>query len=134
MLIGVWSYFSSENTFNSLFLSNISDPPDVAIALMNEDPHDIILKCLADGEPPNYTFDRWIHIAPDQTTEIQRYTGNVKGGENMLVLKNATYMDSGYYICNVSNGVSTSTTPFGTDRKEISVAGKNASVSLCHQL
>ena len=88
---------------------------------MNEDPHDIILKCLADGEPPNYTFDRWIHIGPNGTTEIQRYTGNVKGSENMLVLKNVTYMDSGYYICRVSNGVSTST----IQHKEIHVAGES---------
>ena len=70
-------------------------------------------------------------MAPDRTTEIQRYSGHVSGGENTLVLKNVTYRDSGTYTCKVSNNISTSAAQFGIDNKEIHVAGKyNRSASL----
>lgn len=103
-----------------------SDPPDADITLQNEDTRDITLKCLANGEPQNYTFEQWVHIAPDRTTEIQRYSGQVNGGENTLILKNVTYMDSGVYTCKVSNPISASTSHVGIDDIEIHVAGEGA--------
>ena len=65
-------------------------------------------------------------MAPDRTTEIQRYLGNVNGSENTLVIRNVTYMDSGVYICKVANNISTSTAQFGRYDKEVHISGKSA--------
>lgn len=103
-----------------------SDPPDVSVTTETVDffrGNNITLKCLARGEPEQYTFDKWLHVAPDNYTEIETLVGKQNKGENILVLKNVTYMDSGIYVCRVTNNITIGTIKFGKADKQISVKG-----------
>lgn len=100
------------------------DHPDVAISQLNgtilmEGDENIILLCLADGEPSNYTFGNWIQYAPDGATKIKEHSAEKYGnGIVSLTFPNSSYMDSGIFVCNVSNGIS--------DKKGLLVAITNA--------
>lgn len=102
-------------------------PPDVSVTTETVDffrGNNITLKCLARGEPEQYTFDKWLHVAPDNYTEIETLVGKQNKGENILVLKNVTYMDSGIYVCRVTNNITIGTIKFGKADKQISVKDK----------
>lgn len=81
--------------------------PDVAVFLENgtRDDESVTFLCTATGEPAEYTFYSWVHIAPDKITHIQTYDGSASGNKNRLTLPDLSYMDSGTYRCNVTNTV-----------------------------
>ena len=67
----------------------------------------VVLLCVAKGEPQNYTFAKWKHFAPGGMTMVQEYTSTLtNNGEAYLIFRNISYMDSGRYQCSVSNGIS----------------------------
>ena len=63
---------------------------------------ELVLHCLAEGEPQKIRYSRWIHtgefirhreLAGDQSTD------------NLLSIKSVTYRDTGIYICQADNGI-----------------------------
>lgn len=66
------------------------------------------MTCEAKGEPQTYHFNTWAHIGHDKQTVIRHLPGEHKqnGSQFTLTLNDSfTYEDSGYYRCNVSNGI-----------------------------
>ena len=87
----------------------LSDFPDVLITdprgEITEANVSITLWCLPNALPNIYTFYNWIHLAPDNKTKIQEYTGINDSNSSQLILQDLSYMDSGIYRCSVSNGI-----------------------------
>ncbi|XP_021350008.1 nephrin-like [Mizuhopecten yessoensis] len=71
-------------------------------------PTDRVLRCVPDGYPDTYQFGRWRHTAVDGT-EIRQLTGSSSFTQSLLTLPdlsiNRRYEDTGYYVCNASNGI-----------------------------
>ena len=52
-------------------------------------------------------FVKWIHLATDKTTRIQKYASQKTTEDScVLQLTAVTYMDSGLYVCGANNGIS----------------------------
>ncbi|KAL5020501.1 hypothetical protein ScPMuIL_003393 [Solemya velum] len=87
---------------------SLIDPPNVSVTYSNatENAAEVVITCLAAGEPQSYTFSLWTHISPDEHTVIRQLVGQQTGGTLKLTLQSPiTYKDSGYYRCTVNNGV-----------------------------
>ncbi|KAL5019949.1 hypothetical protein ScPMuIL_002841 [Solemya velum] len=83
-------------------------PPNVSVTYNNatENAADVVITCLAAGEPQSYIFSPWTHIGSDGHTIIRQLIGQQTGGTLKLTLQSpVTYEDSGYYRCTVNNGV-----------------------------
>ena len=63
------------------------------------------LICSAEGVPATYTFYNWTHVAPDNVTILRSLPGIYTSTTTTLTLSDVNYQDTGYYRCNVSNGV-----------------------------
>lgn len=63
------------------------------------------IQCMAQGEPDNVTYFRWEHRSIFD--EHIRYLSGTNDGILRLLDFNisARYQDTGYYLCNVSNGI-----------------------------
>ena len=89
---------------NALF----SDFPDVFIPKpkgeITERNGSIALECFVKAVPDCNIYS-WTHFAPDNVTKVQEYGGINKHGVLRLQLNDISYMDTGLYICNVSNGI-----------------------------
>ena len=64
------------------------------------------LRCLASGQPTNYSYTTWEQRWQGHSSDVKTYVGS----EN-LTLVGLTYEHSGYYTCRASNGVSLSRNP-----------------------
>lgn len=64
------------------------------------------IKCIPNGVPNTYNFFPWEHRS--QFNEHIRYLDATGDGILQLTGVNVsdTYQDTGFYICNVSNGIS----------------------------
>ena len=83
-----------KNVPKSLYL----DSPSVTVYVRQKEQ---AIDCVPEGNPPLYTFYQWEHLS--ENGEHIRYIDGMSNGT--LVLSNTTYMDTGVYICTVSNGV-----------------------------
>ncbi|CAC5368442.1 TTN [Mytilus coruscus] len=63
------------------------------------------LRCIADGDPENYTYGNWEHRS--FLNDHIRYLNRTSTGDLILPVqeKQQRYQDSGIYVCSVSNGV-----------------------------
>lgn len=63
------------------------------------------IQCMAKGEPDNVTYFRWEHRSIFH--EHIRYLSGTNNGILRLLDVNisARYQTTGYYLCNVSNGI-----------------------------
>ena len=99
-------YFSLFIYFFVLFC--FSDFPDVFVPKPEEEISErngsITLECLVKAVPDCNIYS-WTHVAPDNKTKVKEYAGNVENNVLRLSLNDISYMDSGMYICSVSNGV-----------------------------
>lgn len=100
-IISVW--------LNHLFYVVVcfKDAPDVNVLYMNltEDDSKRAIQCLPKGEPHVYTYFQWQHLSVFH--EHIRYLKARDDGIMYLPYVNISnrYQDTGFYICNVSNGV-----------------------------
>ncbi|CAC5411926.1 DSCAML1 [Mytilus coruscus] len=85
----------------------ISYPPGVNIrpSNLNEHNKNREIQCIAQGEPDSYNYFPWEHRS--QFDEHIRYLGATDSGILHLPEVNLSnrYQDTGFYICNVSNGI-----------------------------
>lgn len=63
------------------------------------------IQCMAEGEPNSYKYYPWEHRS--LLNKHIRYLGATYNGILRLPFSNSSniYQDTGFYICNVSNGV-----------------------------
>lgn len=64
------------------------------------------IQCMAQGEPDNVTYFRWEHRSV--FNEHIRYLDATSDGILQLLEDNEShrYQNTGFYVCNVSNGIS----------------------------
>ncbi|CAC5368461.1 unnamed protein product [Mytilus coruscus] len=101
---------SSQNEIGEAFSETsliISYPPVINIRYRNltEYSSNREIRCLAQGEPNSYNYFKWEHQS--MFNEHIRYLGETDDGILRLPEMKISniYQDTGFYICNVSNGI-----------------------------
>ena len=71
-----------------------------------EGDENILLLCDAIGDPNSFTFTNWTQYAPDRKTIVKEYIPiELSVGKVALTFSTVSYMDSGLYEIQASNGV-----------------------------
>ena len=65
----------------------------------------VTLRCSAEGVPATFTFYNWSHVSPDNVTVLRSLPGAYSSTTTTLTLSDVNYQHTGYYRCNVSNGI-----------------------------
>ncbi|KAJ8316368.1 hypothetical protein KUTeg_006382 [Tegillarca granosa] len=83
----------------------VYDSPNVTVTKeMVPRNNSLILTCVADGNPKNFSFHGWKHIRNKSMVRSNKDFDWMSEDKSELVLKNITYRDNGEYLCSVDNG------------------------------
>ncbi|CAC5393283.1 unnamed protein product [Mytilus coruscus] len=94
-------YIKNNSINNRVFKVLVIYPPDLTLHMYNLS-DGVKLLCNASGVPSAYQYEDWEHRS--ELNEHIRYRKGTHNGH--LIIQDNQYQNSGIYICNVTNGVS----------------------------